>query len=51
MEKRNSYKKAIAGPGGLNCSCCRCGSKVYAKRLNARGKRRIAKIALRCEVI
>lgn len=50
MEKRDSYKKAIIGPGGLNCSCCRCGSKGYAKRLNARGKRRLAKMALRFEV-
>ena len=47
MEKRDSYKKAISGPGGINCPCCRCGSKVYAKRLNARGKRRLAKVALR----
>lgn len=50
MEKRDSYKKAIAGPGGINCSCCRCGSKAFAKRLNARGKRRLAKMALRFEV-
>lgn len=50
MEKRDSYKKAIIGPGGLNCSCCRCGSKGFAKRLNARGNRRLAKMALRFEV-
>lgn len=50
MEKRDSYKKAIIGPGGLNCSCCRCGSKGFAKRLNARGKRRLVKMALRFEV-
>ena len=36
MEKRDSYKKAIG-----------FGSKAFAKRLNARGKRRLAKMALR----
>jgi len=51
MEKRNSYKKAIIGPGGLNCSCCRCGTKGFAKRLNNRGKRRLAKLAMHNEVI
>ncbi len=51
MDKRDTYKKAVAGPRGINCPCCRCGSKGYAKRLNNRGKRRLAKNALRCEVV
>ena len=50
MDKRDSYKKVIRGPGGINCPCCRMGSKGYAKRLNARGKRRQAKINLHNEV-
>lgn len=50
MDKRDTYKKAVAGPAGINCPCCRCGSKGYAKRLNNRGKRRLGKKALQKEI-
>ena len=50
MDKRDTYKKAVTGPAGINCSCCRCGSKAYAKRLNNRGKRRLGKMVLWKEI-
>jgi hypothetical protein len=46
VDKRDSYSKAVCGPGGINCPCCRTGDKREAKRLNARGKRRKARAAL-----
>lgn len=46
VSARNSYLKAVCGPGGLNCSCCRVGSKKYAKALNARGVRRLTRLSL-----
>lgn len=49
MDARDSYHKAIGGPGGLNCPCCCLGDKKYAKRLNARGKRRKAR--LECKAV
>ena len=45
--KRAGATKAVCGPGGLNCPCCRTGTKAESKRLNARALRRAAKIAVR----
>jgi hypothetical protein len=42
--------KAVCGPGGLNCSCCRRGSKREAKRLSARAHRRAARISVHLTV-
>lgn len=46
---RDTYAKAICGPGGINCDCCRLGSKKYAKVVNSRGKRR--KVRLECKAV
>ena len=43
MDKRDSYSKCLSGPGGINCPCCRRGTKVWAKKANSRGKRRAAR--------
>ena len=42
-KKHYSYGKACGGPGGINCPCCRSGSKKHAKKLNVRGMRRKSK--------
>lgn len=44
---RAEHSKAVRGPGGLNCPCCRVSSKAKSKRINARALRRAAKIAVR----
>lgn len=44
MGARETYSKAICGPGGLNCSCCCVGSKKSAKVSNSRGKRRASRL-------
>lgn len=50
MDKRDTYSKAVCGPGGINCPCCSTGSKKFAKTLNVRGKRRRARMELRQSV-
>lgn len=35
--------KWVNGPAGINCPCCRCGSKGDAKRGDAQARRREAK--------
>jgi hypothetical protein len=45
MDIRDTYSKCNRGPGGFSCSCCRIGSKKQSKVINARGKRRAARLA------
>lgn len=47
MNKRDTPRKLVAGPGGYNCPCCRPCSKAEAKKLGARMQRRKLRAKLR----
>lgn len=42
--------KAVAGPGGIGCPCCRRGSKHEVKVADRRIRRRTAKHQLKAEL-
>jgi hypothetical protein len=47
--KHYSHPKAIRGPGGMKCHCCRWYSLAETKKMNARLIRRRARQDLRIE--
>jgi hypothetical protein len=50
LADRKVKTKAVGGPGGIDCSCCRTGSKKDAKTLHARIVRRKTKIEIEREL-